>query len=356
LWIYKYHTTKESVTIRRSSSKTQTSKMSSRQERRALSRKPTPTDWWNQEADPSKMLAAIGGCGVASRAANGDTGAYYTIACERLQRITTLTEQAKKKDEDEYTGLRTEKEKFKLAVYVGDEEGFAKIELEYASNRGHVYATERLGDVYRDGGDFEAAKKWYTKAAVVGLPSAMFKLGRSLESGEGGLELDAPAAAEWYRKAIGSGHAGAACNLRFMRAVGRGVARSKRLEMVALRKAAENGDTDAAVEFVHAIHTEQPYARETAAWSADEHCWPQWCTAILDKEALDASLAWVDANGGDTYCCNIGCKVVRPRKHFKVCPQCKFYRYCGPTCQAADWVAGGHKHRCGTYQANFDQR
>jgi TPR repeat protein len=324
--------------------------MTSRQERRALARTPTPTDWRKQDADPESMTAAIGASGVESRAANGDAGALYSIACGRLLRVSEQT----KLFTDEYgDGSLADREISEQAAHTAnlawEETRLAKSELERASKSGHVYATELLGDACRNGNDFAAAKECYTNAAAVGLPGAMFKLGRCLESGEGGLELDAPAAAEWYRKAAGSGHAGAACNLRFMRAVGRGVARSKRLEMVALRKAAENGDRDAAWTFVHAVHIDQPYAREVGLG------FEKWFTRE-ERERVDASLAKIDSNGGDMYCCNIGCDLIGLRKDFKVCPQCKFYRYCGIDCQAADWTTGGHARFCCTYAANFDQR
>ena len=51
---------------------------------------------------------------------------------------------------------------------------------------------------------------------------------------------------------------------------------------------------------------------------------------------------------GAEYCCNEGCEVVGQMKEFKVCPQCKTYRYCGAACQKQDWTTGGHREMCGT--------
>jgi len=51
---------------------------------------------------------------------------------------------------------------------------------------------------------------------------------------------------------------------------------------------------------------------------------------------------------GEMYCYNDGCEVVGHLKDFKVCPQCKTFRYCGDACQKHDWTTGGHKEKCGT--------
>ena len=51
---------------------------------------------------------------------------------------------------------------------------------------------------------------------------------------------------------------------------------------------------------------------------------------------------------GAPYCRNDGCEVVGLLKDFKVCPQCKYARYCGAACQRQDWVTGGHKASCRT--------
>jgi len=59
--------------------------------------------------------------------------------------------------------------------------------------------------------------------------------------------------------------------------------------------------------------------------------------------ALD-SLRGLAAEGGN-YCFTNGCEVVGHLKDFKVCPQCKFARYCGDACQKEDWTTGGHKVR-----------
>jgi hypothetical protein len=287
---------------------------------------PMPTDWRKQEDNPMKMLRALGEKGVETMASNGDPNALYTKASVRLSKATVNELEMR----------------------------LAKLELQLAANSGHVYAAERLGRLCVEFGEFAESKECYLRAATAGLPEGMFKMGRCLESGEGGIEMDAPAAAEWYRKAAGSGHAQAACNLRFMRAVGRGVVRSKRLEMLAMLKAAENGDKTSQWTIARAIHIDQPYARQTClhAWTVKG---PNWFTPV-EMERVQLLLKTIDERGGDYYCCNESCNVVCCRKDLKVCPQCKLYRYCGAECQGVDWTTGGHKHTCGTYKANFDYK
>ena len=238
-------------------------------------------------------------------------------------------------------------------------------------------AMETFGDARRFSGHFESAMLCYAESARLGSPSGMFKLGRSLESGEGDLALDAPVAAELYRKAAGSGHAEAAWNLRFMREVGRGVVRSKQCAMQALRKAAENGKASACATLARAMIDNHPYARKVGQiddlpnmpidLDEDEAGFRvllasalEWLKRSAHYGGADSSVAFLamsdTALTGDKFCCNTGCEFVAHRNNFKVCPGCKFYRYCGPACQKADWHAGGHKRTCCTYQANFDQR
>ena len=52
----------------------------------------------------------------------------------------------------------------------------------------------------------------------------------------------------------------------------------------------------------------------------------------------------IHALEGGAYCINEGCQVVGLLKKFKVCPQCKTARYCGDSCQKADWSK--HKATC----------
>ena len=257
--------------------------------------------------------------------------------------------------------------------------------LKIAMDKGHVYAAEYLGDISRDEGEFGDARNHYSVAAALGLPSSLFKYALSLETGEGGLELDEPKAVELYRKAAANKHAGAAANLRFMRAAGRGVTRSKRSEMICLRKTAENGSAAACFSLARAMFIDQPYAREVGKIEHTTQCeaTEDGLLASLredgDSTGLGADsvtfggfLEWlslgalcgggdvraayakmrVAARDGDRYCCNTGCEFVAPRMDFKMCGGCKLLRYCGPVCQKIDWTQGEHKHECGTYKAN----
>jgi TPR repeat protein len=71
--------------------------------------------------------------------------------------------------------------------------------LEKAAGQGHAYAAHTLGGIHRVREEHEQAAEWYTKAAVAGLPSAMFNLGVMLDKGQGVAAPDYPAAADWYR-------------------------------------------------------------------------------------------------------------------------------------------------------------
>jgi hypothetical protein len=339
------------------------------------------------------MTRKIGPAILNMMADAGDAAALYTQGVTRLVAATDFHFSIK--DDDDYLSRLNE---FNNKIARGMKS------LTRSASLGHVHAMEYIANHQRDMRHFRLAKECYTRGAELDSPNCMFKLGRSLESGEGGLAIDAVAAAEWYRKAAGSGHADAASNLRFMREVGRGVIRSKQFALQAPRKAAENGKASACVTLAHAMFINQPYARrvglidDVVASMVDTF----GKANIRDKELLTdmvqskvshtlgdldhvpddgrvlasvmewlrrsqingggcSSEAFLDMcakakNGGDTYCCNAGCEVVARRKEFKVCPQCKFYRYCGPACQTADWQAGGHSRTCCTYQANLDQR
>ena len=68
-------------------------------------------------------------------------------------------------------------------------------------------------------------------------------------------------------------------------------------------------------------------------------CHPPEGLAVFRRRALE----------GEKYCHNEGCEFVGHIKDFKVCPQCKWTRYCGEACQRHDWTTGGHKAKCGTF-------
>jgi len=49
--------------------------------------------------------------------------------------------------------------------------------------------------------------------AEAGFPSAMFRLAKILDAGDGAAEPDSTAAVSWYKRAAEAGHVGAACFL-----------------------------------------------------------------------------------------------------------------------------------------------
>ena len=96
--------------------------------------------------------------------------------------------------------------------------------LEQAAAQMHAGAMCMLGTMHDLRKEYEQAVEWFTKGAEAGLPEAMLKLGRLLDSGEGLAAPDYPAAADWYRRAADAGVGGAAQNLCTMYQVGRGMA------------------------------------------------------------------------------------------------------------------------------------
>ena len=155
-------------------------------------------------------------------------------------------------------------------------------------------------------------------------------------------------------------------------ALGRGVTRSKRRTMLWLRKAAENGFTDACVRLAGRMYMDLPYAREAgyvregtgvaaSAGALEGHDVPpdvltsvvHWLRKgghdqIIEQTLDDFRITVLE---GGAHCRNETCEVVGPLQAFKVCPQCKTTRYCGDACQKQDWNAGGHKEKCGTSAA-----
>jgi len=362
--------------------------MASRQQRRNSEREirsdaHVPGVWWKQEGDVDVVVRAFGGANaVREKAAEGNANALYALGVMiKIGMETPPTD-----------GVDTR--------WSEVHEGEGLDSLMTAAEQGHVYASEFMADMFRlSMANVDMSRGMYAKTAQQGLPSGMFKLARSLESGEGGvLEIDAPAAAEWYRRAAGAGHAYAAINLSIMRESGRGVLRSKRFAMTAMRKAAENGSSWACTVLAETMFVNEPYARRVGrikredfkhATSVDDYAntdsilnhmveeiseteneedgsivpsiveWLRRCEAA-GGVTMTMDITWAviskKARDGAKYCRNAGCEIVDHLKKFKVCPKCKCYRYCGPTCQKADWYAGGHMHKCCTYEADHGDR
>ena len=157
-------------------------------------------------------------------------------------------------------------------------------------------------------------------------------------------------------------------------ALGHGVTRSKRRAVQWLRKAAENGISQACLQLADDMYIDRPYAREvghveeaagvaTSAGAMEGHdVPPDVLTGVLHWLRLGCVTGQAnlfdkldefrrEAMEGYIYCDIETCKVVGFLKDFKVCPQCKTARYCGAACQKEDWTTGGHKEKCGKFGA-----
>lgn len=93
----------------------------------------------------------------------------------------------------------------------------------------------------------------YRQAAELGLPAAMFSLGRAHDKALG-LERDIAEAAKWYRKAADLGHPGAMASLGTMYEFGEGVTVSLAEALRLYQGAADKGDANGmtSLAFLHA--------------------------------------------------------------------------------------------------------
>ena len=129
--------------------------------------------------------------------------------------------------------------------------------------------------------------------------------------------------------------------------LGRGVTRSKRKAAQWLRKAAENGITDACLKLAQNVYLGLPYAREVGL--VEEAAGADGSAGVAEgfdvpPDVLTSVVHWLWLGGhnktdkldvfrrmalvGAAYCRNNGCEVGGKPKDFKVCPQCKTARYC----------------------------
>jgi len=250
--------------------------------------------------------------------------------------------------------------------------------LEKAAGQGHAYAMYMLGDFHRKRKELEQTVRWFTKGAEAGLPTSMYQLACYLDTGEGVASPNHSAAADWFRRSAEAGNGEAAYNLRAMYAVGRGVKRSKRRTLEWLRKAAENGLTEACTDLAHYMYLDHPYAREvghlveaagiaTSAGIMEAHdvpsdvltgviYWLQKGCVSGQPTVSDMLEKFRNTLEGAFYCRNDGCEVQGQQKDFKVCPQCKNAQYCGAACQKEDWTTGGHKATCGLGRHSIRRR
>jgi TPR repeat protein len=268
--------------------------------------------------------------------------------------------------------------------------------LSGAAKQGHVYAMFTLGELCDQDEEYEEAVKWYTMAAENGMPKAMYNLGVRLYTGEG-VASDPTTAAMWFERAAAHGSVDSMRQLASMFTIGNGVERSKKFVVAWNRNAADAGSVAAANWLAMAMYLDLPYARRlgkvialepSQALRAKHGALPKRVLAsviwwlqpqepivrtvspsiprmeetdertrllsidpdatLLISSALD--MLYENAHAGTRFCHNIGCGVIGPLKAFKVCPQCKTARYCGPECQKHDWNAGEHKRTCGTWE------
>jgi TPR repeat protein len=170
-----------------------------------------------------------------------------------------------------------------------------------------------------------------------------------------------------FRRAADGGNADAAVNLYSMYTVGRGVTRSKGMAMRWALKADENGDAYMCVHIAQWMYQDLPYAREIG--HVEEAAGVAASAGVMEghdvpPDVLTDVVHWLRKGGypdpagqldvlrrlaleGGKYCRNEGCEVLGHPKEFKVCPQCKYVRYCSDACQKQDWTTGGHKAACG---------
>ena len=86
----------------------------------------------------------------------------------------------------------------------------------------------------------------YRRAAEMGNPTGMYKLGVCYDFGKGGLRKDEAKAVEWYRKAVEAGEATAMCNLGYAYEYGKGGLTKDEAKAVEwYQKAAEAGEATA---------------------------------------------------------------------------------------------------------------
>ncbi len=92
--------------------------------------------------------------------------------------------------------------------------------------------------------DIMTAASLYTKSANLGLPTAMFAVGRAYDKGRGQVRNIAQAF-QWYRAAANAGHAGAMSSLGTMYEYGEGTSPDLAEAFRLYRMAADRGDTNA---------------------------------------------------------------------------------------------------------------
>lgn len=123
---------------------------------------------------------------------------------------------------------------YRRAAEMGDPKGMYKLGVCYSLGKGGLTKDEAK------------AVEWYKKAAEAGEATAMNSLGVCYELGQGGLTKDEAKAVEWYRKAVEAGEATAMCELGVCYHSGKGGLTKDEVQAVVWwRKAAEAGEATA---------------------------------------------------------------------------------------------------------------
>ena len=123
---------------------------------------------------------------------------------------------------------------YRRAAEMGDPKGMYKLGVCYSLGKGGLTKDEAK------------AVEWYQKAAEAGEATAMNSLGYAYEYGKGRLTKDETKAAEWYKKAAEAGNASAMCNLGICYEYGQGGLTKDETKAVEwYQKAAEAGNATA---------------------------------------------------------------------------------------------------------------
>lgn len=145
-------------------------------------------------------------------------------------------------------------------------------DLQARAEQGDAASQIQLAVLYADGQgvekDYEAAVKWFRKAADQGAAHAQYNLGIAYASGRG-VDKDPAVAVQWYHKAASQGHAMAQYNLGVLHDAGEGVRKDPAEALQWYRKAADQGHAMAQFNVGAAYHNGDGVARdpvEAYAW------------------------------------------------------------------------------------------
>ena len=120
---------------------------------------------------------------------------------------------------------------FRRAAEMGDPQGMVRLGGAFFNEQGGLTKDEAK------------AVEWYKKAAEAGNAKAMYGLGYCYFNGRGGLTKDETKAVEWYQKAAEAGNARGMCNLGYAYKYGKGGLTKDETKAVEwYQKAAEAGD------------------------------------------------------------------------------------------------------------------